>query len=236
MIFRIAPLFAMMIAVAAPAFGPAYAQSTGATAARVLELEDEIRRLNGRIEQLEFRMRQIAEDATRRFGDIEYRMTVLEGGDASLVGDPVPLGQSGGAASGASGGGPVTAISERAALDEGVAAVEGGDYARGRKMLENFMVTYADGPLTGEAEYWLGETYFREGNFKRAASIFLSNVTNRADHPKSAISFLHLGLSLERLGHVGEACQTFAEVARRHANDANAVAQAETERDRLVCP
>jgi tol-pal system protein YbgF len=230
---RTVTLFAMMIAVSVPAFGPAHAQSTGATAARVLELEDEIRRLNGRIEQLEFKMRQIAEDATRRFGDIEYRMTVLEGGDASLVGDPIPLGQTGGAPASS---GPVAAISERAALDDGVAAVEGGDYPRARQVLENFMVAYADGPLAGEAEHWLGEAYFREGNYKRAASTFLSNVTNRTEHPMTATSFLHLGLSLERLGHVGEACQTFAEVARRHANDANAVAQADAERERLACP
>lgn len=233
MIFRVAPLFALMIAVAAPASGPAFAQATGATAARVLELEDEIRRLNGRIEQLEFTLRQIAEDATRRFGDVEYRMTVLEGGDASLLGDPAPLGQPVGASAS---GGPVAAISERAALDEGIVAVEGGDYARARRMLEDFMAAYADGPLVGEAEHWLGEAHYRDGDFRRAATIFLSNVTNRAEHPLTVISFLHLGASLERLGHVGEACQTFAEVTRRHAADANAVAEAEAERDRLACP
>ncbi len=228
---RSAVVFAMVIAVSVPAFGSALAQTSGATAARVVELEDEIRRLNGRIEQLEFRLRQIAEDATRRFGDIEYRMTVLEGGDASLVGEPAPLGQPGGG-----GSGPVAAISERAALDDGIAAVGAGDFARAERTLKDFMASYSDGPLVGEAEFWLGEAYFRQADFRRAATTFLSNVTNRAEHSKTATAFLHLGLSLERLGHVGEACQTFAEVARRHSDDANAVAEADSERRRLACP
>ena len=92
-----------MVLILAASFGAAQAQTSGATAARVVELEDQIRRLNGRIEELEFRLRRIADDATRRFGDLEFRLTELEGGDVALLGDPVPLGQTGGAGSGPSG-------------------------------------------------------------------------------------------------------------------------------------
>jgi len=59
---------------------------------RLDRLEAELRRLTGAVERLEFQQRQIAEDATRRFGDVEFRLTELEGGDLGALTAPAPVG------------------------------------------------------------------------------------------------------------------------------------------------
>jgi TolA-binding protein len=63
---------------------------------RLDRLEAELRRLTGAVERIEFRQRRMAEDAARRFGDIEFRLTELEGGDVSALAPQPPLGEGGG--------------------------------------------------------------------------------------------------------------------------------------------
>lgn len=59
---------------------------------RLNGLEAEIRRLTGQVEQLAYEQRRIAEDGARRFGDIEFRLTELEGGDPTQLSPVPPLG------------------------------------------------------------------------------------------------------------------------------------------------
>ncbi len=210
---------------------PALAQGAGGDAyARIQKLEEDVRRLNGRIERLENALRQASEDAGRRFADVEYRLTELEGGDPSLVGDPIPLGQGGGPAA----GGAAVAVSEQAAFDEAMAAFERGDYQAARGKFAAFMAEYGDGPLGGEAQYWLGESLFRSGDARMAAQTFLSNVSGHPQGRRAPASLLKLGQSLDMLGQTDEACLTFKEVARRYPGS-DAVETAAQEIRRLSC-
>jgi hypothetical protein len=66
--------------------------SVGTILQRLNTLEAELSEALGLVETLEFRVVQIADDATRRIGDLEFRLTELEGGDTGSLGTPVPLG------------------------------------------------------------------------------------------------------------------------------------------------
>lgn len=68
------------------------------TLIRLDRLEAELRRLTGAVERLEFQQGRIAEDGGQRLGDIEFRLTELEGGDIAALGPPRPLGAAPGAA------------------------------------------------------------------------------------------------------------------------------------------
>ena len=50
---------------------------------RLDQLEAELRRLTDRVDVLTNDVRRIVDDATNRVGDIEFRLTELEGGDTS---------------------------------------------------------------------------------------------------------------------------------------------------------
>ncbi len=84
-------------------------------------LEEEVRRLTAQIEALRFRIDTIVADGTNRIGDLEFRLTELEGGDFSTLGETVPLGQ-GTAASGTgtAGGAPASQATGSDPVDIGV--------------------------------------------------------------------------------------------------------------------
>ena len=212
---------------------PVAAQAGGAAAAQIQSLEEEVRRLNGRIQQLEHRIEQIARDGGQRINDLDWRMTTLEDGDPSLVGDPQPLGQAGPRPSSSSGGGAV-AVSEQVALDDAKQAMATGDWQGARARLLAFLAQYPDGPLTPEAEHHLGRAQLEMGQSREAAQTFLTNVTAYPQAKTAPESLAYLGVSLGRLNQVNEACLTLAEVGSRYPGS-SAVSMAEAERGRLGC-
>ena len=74
------------------------ASGAGELSVRLDRLEIEISRLTGRVEELAHRQRLMAEDAARRLGDIDFRLTELEGGDVTALAPQPPLGDIGAAA------------------------------------------------------------------------------------------------------------------------------------------
>lgn len=59
---------------------------------RLDQLQAELQRLNNRYDVLANDIRRIVEDATNRVGDIEFRLTEIEGGDTAALGKPAALG------------------------------------------------------------------------------------------------------------------------------------------------
>lgn len=214
---RLIPALCLGAALAAP--DAPLAQAGGATAAQVQALEEEVRRLTGRIQELEFRLKQIADDAAFRLNDLDYRLTEQEGGDPTLLSEPVPLG---GGAGASAGGAPAVAVSERVAMEEAVAALQAGDAEDARLRLLSFLAQYSDGPLTAEAEHWLGQAEFARGDYRAGARTFLSNISAYPQGAKTPDSFFMLGRSLEALGQIGQACATWAELSARSPGSAAA--------------
>jgi len=59
---------------------------------RIDQLEEALRRLTGDTEQLRFRIDEVVTDATNRIGDLDFRLTELEGGDLGALGPAATLG------------------------------------------------------------------------------------------------------------------------------------------------
>jgi tol-pal system protein YbgF len=91
--------------------------------------------------------------------------------------------------------------------------------------------------LTGNAQYWLGETFYARGMFQEAALTFFQGYQEDSTGPKAADNLLKLGMSLARMDQITEACATFGELAVQFP-DANqpVVEQAADERSRFSCP
>ncbi len=69
---------------------PAAGGAAGALSnSNVTQLEGEVRRLTASVEEMQNEIRRIGEEAARRFSDIEFRLTELEGGDVGSL-EPVP--------------------------------------------------------------------------------------------------------------------------------------------------
>ncbi|HSF93550.1 MAG TPA: tol-pal system protein YbgF [Thermohalobaculum sp.] len=177
---------------------------------RLDRLEAEIRQLTGRLEQMQFEQRAVAEDAARRFGDIEFRLTELEGGDISNLAPVQPLG--GGATAPAGDGGPAVSISERGDLDRAIEDIKQGRFDLGEDRLRSFLTAYPGSPLTGEALYWMGESQFVRGAYQNAARSYLDGYNSDRGSASAPLNLMRLGVTLGRLGQLNEACLTLREV------------------------
>jgi tol-pal system protein YbgF len=219
---------------------------------RVTELEGEVRRLTAAVEEMQNHQRRIAEEAARRFSDIEFRLTELEGGDIGVLQPVPPLGgvdglPAGGVGQGGAGlpsglpsgqgGAQVAAVSvaEQGDLDRAAADVKQGRYDQAEQRLRAFMKDYPASPLTGDAWYWLGESQSTRGNHAEAARSYLQGYNADRRGPRAAQNLYRLGVTLGRLGQASEACLTLREVSAQFPGASDIVDKAEAEADSLAC-
>ncbi len=111
-----------------------------------------------------------------------------------------------------------------------------GDYASAEAAFSQFLGSYGDTSLAGNAQYWLGETYYVREQYQDAARAFLLGYQKYSSSPKAPDSLLKLGITLAALGQKQDACLTLSEVSRTFPGAPQSVKlRAEQERDRAGC-
>lgn len=111
-----------------------------------------------------------------------------------------------------------------------------GDYGAAEVAFSQFLESYGDTSLAGNAQYWLGETYYVREQYQDAARAFLVGYQTYASSPKAPDSLLKLGITLAALGQTQDACLTLSEVPRTFPGAPQSVKlRAEQERDRAGC-
>lgn len=110
------------------------------------------------------------------------------------------------------------------------------NYGAAEAAFSGFLEQHPRHALAGNAQYWLGETFFVRGDYKSAASAFLTGFQTYAQSAKAPESLLKLAISLDRLGERDSACSTFSELNSRFPRaPQHVLAKAETERRRAGC-
>jgi len=103
-------------------------------------------------------------------------------------------------------------IDPRRAYGEAFSFVRKGDFMAAEAALKAFLQDHGDHELAGNAQYWLGETYYARKDYARAAAAFLTGFQSYAQSAKGPDSLLKLGLSLFGMGKKEEACSALAEL------------------------
>lgn len=197
---------------------------------RVDRMERALAELTGRTEELEYRIRRAIDMASNRLGDLEFRLTDLEGGDTAGLAPP-NLG--GTAPAGAAQ--PQLAAGEQRAFDEALTMAENGEADAAAAALAEFIETYPGSPLGAEASFRLADLHRDQGREPDAARAYLNLYMAAPEGPEAARALLALGESLERLEQPSEACAMFDELGARFPGSAQADTGAEA-RARLACP
>lgn len=204
----------------------------GGAAVDLSRLEAEIARLTNSLEQLRYRIDRLEADTELQLGDILFRLTELEGGDVSILTTP----DLGGGLPDGGATGPQVAVTERRDLDDAVADVRAGRFDQAEERLRAFLRDYPGSPLTGEANYWLGESLFIRGIFQQAARAYLTGFEADRAGSHAADNLLRLGVTLGRLGQTLDACLTLQEVGRQFPGaGADVLDEAASEANRLGC-
>ncbi len=209
-------------------------ESVGTVLQRLNALESELSAALGRVETLQNRVQKISEDATRRIGDLEFRLTELEGGDTSSLGTPVPLG---GAAVPATNTGPELATDEQRSFNAALAQLDAGDFQAAADAFGTFITTYPGGPLTSEAQYRRGLAFAGMQAWGDAARNYLDSFSGAPDGPFAALALLELASSLGALNQTEQACLTFDEITIRYPEKGVELAdRIATRKQQLSCP
>jgi tol-pal system protein YbgF len=98
-----------------------------------------------------------------------------------------------------------------------------------------FLSRHREHSLAGNAQYWLGETFYVQGEYKQAAQFFLTGFEEFPKSRKAADSLVKLGMSLNRLGQRDQACAAFAAVPDRFPKATEAKKRAAAEQKRGKC-
>lgn len=98
-----------------------------------------------------------------------------------------------------------------------------------------FLQKYPDHSLAGSAQYWLGETYYAQADYKRAAANFLQGYKKYPKSRRAPDSLLKLGISLNRLGQAEQACAAYSAVSAEYPKAVDARKRAQAEAKRAGC-
>ncbi len=230
--------------------GPAHGLPSGPASAltRLDQLEAELRRITDRVDVLTNDLDRVVKDASNHVGDIEFRLTELEGGDVA-AGKPAAAPQLGGgitrpkprpvapelAPDAASGGGVPLAATEKSDFDAAVAAADAGDNAGAAALFASFLQTYPDGPLSTEAQYRRGQALAASQDWKDAARSYLDAFSGAPQGPQAPHALFQLAVSLGKLGQINEACMTLNEVDSRYPGS-EVAGDVASQRQALACP
>jgi tol-pal system protein YbgF len=98
-----------------------------------------------------------------------------------------------------------------------------------------FLDKYPDHNLAGSAQYWLGETYYTQGDYRQAAQNFLAGYKDYPKSRRAPDSLLKLGMSLNKLGQSQQACASFGAVGGQFPNAVDVKKRAQAEFKRAGC-
>lgn len=107
-----------------------------------------------------------------------------------------------------------------------------GKYDQAEVAFSTFLAQHPQDPLTENARYWLGETFYARGNYARAAEVFVEGYQTSKTGPKAPDTLLKLGMSLSSMGKKKEACATFKEMSRAFPEAPAAVKEKATQEGR----
>lgn len=83
------------------------------------------------------------------------------------------------------------------------------EFSQAETSFKGFLENHKDHKLSGNVRYWLGETYYVQGDYPQAAATFLEGYQKSPRGAKAPDSLLKLGMSLTRMEKQTEACATY---------------------------
>jgi TolA-binding protein len=224
---------------------------SGALLERVGRMEEEVRRIRGRLDELDFANRQQAQALEKLQGDIDFRLQQLEGGSgrappARAAPMPPPAQLPPIAAPPASGlppiAGPAPVDGSNAprtperAIADGQAALARGDFAAAEAAAREALRSRGIGPRQSDAQMLLADSLSGKRDFAGAALAYNEAYGRNRAGPRAPEALLGLAGSFNALGNKREACDTLADLRSGFPNLRGPVAdRANAMRQRIGC-
>jgi tol-pal system protein YbgF len=114
--------------------------------------------------------------------------------------------------------------------------IKQAEYPAAEEAFKAFVQLHPDDPLAGNAQYWLGETYYVRHRYADAAGAFAEGYKRYPKGSKAADDLLKLGMSLARTNQKQSACVALAQLDHDFPSPGSAIKdQAAKEKKQLGC-
>ncbi|WP_245778852.1 tol-pal system protein YbgF [Dokdonella immobilis] len=107
---------------------------------------------------------------------------------------------------------------EKRAYDEAFSALKDGRYAESARRFQTFIAEYPNGDLTGNAYYWLGESYYVTQNYRVALETFNTLLSRFPQNQKAPDALLKTGYCQYELKQWDAAEATLNSVVETYPN------------------
>ncbi|SFR40509.1 tol-pal system protein YbgF [Marinobacter gudaonensis] len=210
-------------------------QATAELFYMIQQLQGEVRRLQGEVEEQRHLISRLQEQGRDRYIDLDQRILELS---EKLASQPAEAAAASGPA--AAGTAPQMKEYRQPGAEEREAYEKILDLIRNQKKYDEaitriyeFIDKYPEGDLTVNAYYWLGEVYLVKPQLEQAKQAFTIVATRYADHRKAPDAVYKLGITQDRLGEKQDARRTMnkvledypsssaADLARRYLESGN---------------
>lgn len=185
--------------------------------------------LTRRVEELSFAVVELKEQIRKMNADIDMRFQTLPAPVTIVPGAPaVPQKKP-----------DIRKIEneDKAAYDAAYDLLKKGKYAEAEKAFAAFIQDYPESTLAGNANYWLGETYYVRGQYDVAAGIFSDGLTQYEKNSKAPDNLLKLGMTMAQLKKKNEACGFLTLLPEKFPKASDTLKKrAESEARKLACP
>lgn len=246
--------------------GPVNAQSSSAAAMeiRFQQMEKEIRRLTGQLEEQQYEIRRLKDAMSVVEGELQKSKSdntyagseegsTLAQSDRQIIitNESVEAGKAA-AFEQTQSAHPSQTLGtlNKSATNGSVKASDGApkdyDYAysfirtrnfdRAEKEFGAFIQNYPGHDLVSNAQYWYGETFYVRGNYDKSARIFAESYQKHPQGPKASSNLLKLGMSLVGLKKNEDACIAFKQLKKEYSKSSIPVLKrADSEMKKIGC-
>ncbi|MGH6969756.1 MAG: tol-pal system protein YbgF, partial [Stellaceae bacterium] len=182
---------------------------------RLEQLESQMRDLNGKVEVINNAISQMNERFDKLSSDVDMRLSALEHDSAAGANGSPPSGAGQSQAMAPpSGGAAVPATTPSQQYQSAFALLRRADYPGAEQALRAFVAQHPRDPLAGNAQYWLGETYYVRKNWKDAAIAFAEGYQKYPKSSKAPDDLFKLAMSLGNMGQKSNACTALMRLDR----------------------
>lgn len=185
------------------------AESVSNVQVRLGEYDQLIRDMNGKVENIEYRLSTLEKKMEMIDKDIELRFNQMQrqGGNkpssvqtntSPAAAKPLPKAPAG--------------VSPKDLYEQALNDLKDNNLSSAEEKFSQFLGSYPKDTLAGNAQYWLGEVYYKQQNFAKAAVAFKEGYSKYPEGTKGPDCLLKLGLSMKALGKNEEACTAFTNI------------------------
>lgn len=203
--------------------------------------EEALQRLTARVEEQSFEIAKLEEKIAKMNADTDIRFKMLEDKLSRTKAKPKTpakneTAKTGGKMTGQNGSN-ASKSSVKEQYDAAYGLLKKGDHIGAEKGFIAFIEKNPKSDLAGNANYWLGETYYARGQYEQAVGVFAEGFTTYKNNAKAPDNLLKLGMSMAHLNKKDEACTAFKSLPIEFPKaSANLKKRAQDEAKKLSCP